>query len=110
LRVKFQAINSDGKILGQSRELESLIKLYCSNNDVKDSVRKNQQQRWQRDNMTIWDCEALPVSVNLGTATMPIINYPALVDRQTSVSLQLFQNKINAHGEHLAGVCRLLLL
>ena len=46
----------------------------------------------------------------MGKAGWPIINYPALVDAKTSVSLRLFADASEAAASHEKGVCRLFAL
>jgi ATP-dependent helicase HrpA len=63
---------------------------------------------WNQKGINSWDFGDLPEQVDIGKSGWPVINFPALVDKQESVSIQLFADKNAALAAHQAGVCRLI--
>lgn len=111
LRVAFRVVAADdGRELGQGRNYEILCRQFGITSDTAAKPLAGLSHRWQQDGLVAWDCGILPEQVDLGCAGWPIINYPALVDAGTTVSLQLFAEEAAARAAHVAGVCRLVLL
>ncbi len=109
LRMRFVAINDDGRELGNGRNIEPLIRLFASRAE-KAAAEERTRSPWHKDGLTSWDFGPLPSQVDVGRAGWPIINYPALVDAKTSVSLRLFADPAEAAAAHDQGVCRLFAL
>jgi ATP-dependent helicase HrpA len=109
LRMRFVAVDENGRELGTGRNVALLAKLF----EVK-TARAAPDARaatpWQKDGLTQWDFGDLPPQVDVGRAGWPIVNYPALSDAQTSVSLRLFADPLAAAAAHEKGVCRLFAL
>ena len=99
LRLRLAVLDPQGKVLGQGRELVSLIKTaprQQEDNQWKDACRK-----WERDSLTNWDFENLPKEILLnpgstGETAPPRLAYPGLVAAKDavldndSVSIRLF--------------------
>jgi ATP-dependent helicase HrpA len=109
LRIAFRVMAADGRELGCGRNYEALLRLFGATADG-GTPATGLSNRWQQDGLVAWECGTLPEQVDLGRAGWPIIHYPALVDTGTTVALRLFAEEAVARAEHLAGVCRLLLL
>jgi len=109
LRMRFRAVDEDGRELGSGRNIAPLVKLFAARvAEAAAAVRATSP--WHRDGLTRWDFGPLPPQIDVGKAGWPIINYPALVDAQTSVSVRLFADPAEAAASHEKGVCRLFAL
>ena len=109
LRMRFLAIDEGGRELGSGRNIAPLVKLFAVRVAAAAAAGRATSP-WQKDGLTRWDFGPLPPQVDVGKAGWPIINYPALVDTQTSVSLRLFTDAAEAAAVHEKGVCRLFAL
>ena len=109
LRMRFVAVDAEGRELGSGRNVAPLVKLFAARVEQA-AVAERAASPWSRDGLTRWDFGPLPQQVDVGKAGWPIINYPALVDAQTSVSLRLFADPAAAAAAHDKGVCRLFAL
>lgn len=107
LRMRFAVTDGNGKELGSGRNIDALARLFAP---AAASPSVPAASPWTRDGLTRWDFGPLPPQVDIGKAGWPIINYPALVDAQTSVSLRLFADPAAAAAAHEKGLCRLFAL
>ncbi|MBP5320414.1 MAG: ATP-dependent RNA helicase HrpA [Kiritimatiellae bacterium] len=107
LRMRFRVVDTDGKELGSGREITTLIRMFGDERPVAAPVSAS---TWHRDGLTRWDFGDLPARVDVGKAGWPIINYPALQDAQSSVSIRLFADAAVAAATHEKGCCRLFAL
>ena len=64
----------------------------------------------ERDGLTRWDFDELPVSIPVRIGDYVTEAYPALVDCEDSVSIEIFDHREIAEAAHLEGVRRLLWL
>ena len=109
LRLRFVAVDADGRELGSGRNIAPLVKLFSAR-VTEAAAAERAASPWQKDGLTRWDFGPLPPQVDVGKAGWPIINYPALVDAKTSVSLRLFADAGAAAAAHEKGLCRLFAL
>jgi len=109
LRMRFLVVDEEGREQGNGRNLAPLVELFAAR-AAAISVAEQASNRWQKNGLTKWDFGPLPPHVDVGKAGWPIINYPALVDAQSSVSLRLFSDPAEAAAAHEKGVCRLFAL
>ena len=109
LRMRFLAVDENGRELGNGRNIALLVKLFAAR-AAKAAADERESSPWHRDGITQWNFGSLPTQVDVGKAGWPIINYPALVDAKTSVSLRLFADPAEAASAHEKGVCRLFAL
>jgi ATP-dependent helicase HrpA len=66
--------------------------------------------RLERDDITRWDFEDLPETINFERNQIRYDGYPALVDRGTSVSIKIFDERLAARHSHRRGLTRLFML
>ncbi len=100
-------VDDAGKIIASSRDLNSLREKY------RQKVQQNIQSAAtdiEREGITTWDFEALPQAIQLPRGGMSIRAYPALVDKNTSVALQVLDNPLQAADITQRGLTRLALL
>ena len=91
------------------RNIAPLVQLFATR-VAQAAAEERAASPWHKDGVTQWDFGPLPQQVDVGRAGWPIINYPALVDAKTSVSLRLFADPAEAAAAHEKGVCRLFAL
>jgi ATP-dependent helicase HrpA len=102
-----RVVDDKGKTVANSRNLASLRDEYRSR------VQENIQTaavNIERHNITQWDMDELPLHVQLPRGGISIRAYPALVDKQTSVSLEVLDNPNEALFKTQRGLCRLIYL
>jgi ATP-dependent helicase HrpA len=109
LRLRFVAVDDAGRELGSGRNIALLVKLFAAR-VTEAAAAERAASPWHKDGLTRWDFGPLPPQVDVGRAGWPIINYPALVDAKTSVSLRLFADPSEAAARHEMGLCRLFAL
>ena len=106
LLARFLVYDEDGEILAAGRNINDLLKKF--GNDLKRPAGTSEVDRsWNKSGITSWDFDDLPEEIDIGKSGWPVINYPALVDDQDSVSIRLFADRNTALAEHQKGVCRL---
>jgi ATP-dependent helicase HrpA len=109
LRMRFVAVDEKGRELGSGRNITPLVQLFAAR-VTQAAAAERTTSPWHKEGLTRWDFGALPPQVDVGKAGWPIINYPALVDAKTSVSLRLFPDPAAAAAAHDKGLCRLFAL
>jgi len=111
LRFNFSVVNEQGDSIAQGKELNLLQQQFSG--QVRQSIKQhqtNQANELARDNITRWDLGVLPSELALKENNVTFTTYPALVDKDDSVSIQLFERVESAEYQHRRGVIRLLYL
>jgi ATP-dependent helicase HrpA len=85
--------------------------------ELRDNYREQVQQNIQsaatnieRTDIQTWDFNELPASVQLQRVGISIRAYPALIDKQNNVALQVLDNPLEAQYLSRRGIVRLMLL
>ena len=102
-----RVVDDQGKTIANSRNLEDLRQQYRSR------VQENIQTaavNIERHQIVEWDFDDLPPFVQLPRGGISIRAYPALVDKNTSVSLLVSDNPHEALAKTQRGLCRLIYL
>ena len=107
--MNFQIINQQGDILKSGRDLSKLQGNIGINNDTNIATLSNTSSL-EQDGITEWNFADLEESINIETHGIKLKAYPALVDKQTSVSIKLFDTQEKAHIAHQHGLLRLFIL
>jgi len=108
LKMNFQVVNEKGNLLKQGRDL-NLLKAELQGK-VKASIKKVAEQGIEKAKLTQWNFEDLPLGYEKKIANMTVKAFPALVDHNSSVAIELFEQQEHAEQAMLAGVSRLILL
>ncbi|RYZ84981.1 MAG: DUF3418 domain-containing protein, partial [Moraxellaceae bacterium] len=106
-RFNIKVVDDKGKVVASGRDLLPLREKYRA------QVQQNIQSaatNIERDDITQWDFETLPQAVQLQRNGIGIRAYPALVDKTTSVALQVLDNPQQALELTQRGLARLLFL
>jgi len=106
-RFNIKVVDDKGRVIASGRELGSLREKYRA------QVQQNIQTaatNIERDNIVQWDFDDLPQAVQLQRSGMSIRAYPALVDKTTSVALQVIDNPRQALEFSQRGLARLIFL
>jgi ATP-dependent helicase HrpA len=106
-RFNICVIDDCGKILSSGRDLTVLREEYRT--QVKKTIQAAATQI-ERENMITWDFGHLPETVQLPRAGVSVRGYPALVDKYSSVSLQVLDKADYALSVTQRGLARLLYL
>ncbi|MBL0123191.1 MAG: ATP-dependent RNA helicase HrpA [Betaproteobacteria bacterium] len=108
LLMNFRIVDADGKELAMSRDFAALKAQFAdASRTVFSTLHRN---RLERDDITKWDFEALPETINFERNQIRYDGYPALVDRDTSVSIKIFDERQAARHSHRRGLTRLFML
>ena len=75
-----------------------------------ESFSRVEDPRWNRDGLTEWDFDELPAEIELPRGRLSVKAYPALLDRDDSVSLRLVDSPRRAEHETHFGLRRLCFL
>lgn len=100
-------VDDKGKIIASDRDLPGLRDKY------RERVQANIQSAAtsiERSDITSWDFGELPSAIQLPRGGISIRAYPALVDKQNSVALQVLDNPLQAQDLTQRGLTRLLFL
>lgn len=106
-RFNIKVVDDKGKVIASGRDLLPLREKYRA------QVQQNIQSaatNIERDNITQWDFENLPQAIQLQRNGIGIRAYPALVDKNTSVALQVLDNPQQALELTQRGLARLMFL
>ena len=103
-------IEQESVCISSGRSLSSLKQEYGQQaNDVFEQQMKH-DQHWAREGLIDWDFDTLPKKVNIDQSNSQISAFPALVDYQDSVAIELFETQADADFYHPTGVARLIYL
>lgn len=108
LTMNFQVVNEKGNLLKQGRDL-NLLKSELQGK-VKSSIKKVAEKGIEKSNVMQWDFGDLAPSYEKKVANITIKAFPALVDNNSSVAIELFEQEEHAEQAMLMGISRLVLL
>ena len=109
LRMKFNILDKHKKILASGTRLEQLQNQYAHLG--REGARQGKLQRFERKTgLTRWDFGIIPQAVSHQKHGLNITLFPALVDKQTSVSLEAFESEQAANTAMRQGLRRLIIL
>ncbi|GAA5315265.1 MAG: ATP-dependent RNA helicase HrpA [Candidatus Pelagadaptatus aseana] len=103
-RFNIQVMDANGKVLSQGRDLKALRDQY---RDKIQNTLQSKDDDFERTEITQWDFETFPETIKLQRAGMAITAYPVLLDSNTSVTLSLKDNPVEANYLSRRGVTRL---
>lgn len=106
-RFNIHVVDDKGKVIASGRELAPLRDKY------RERVQQNIQSaatNIERDGVVAWDFAELPQAIQLPRGGISIRAYPALVDKQSSVALQVLDNPLHALDSTQRGLARLMYL
>ena len=98
----------EGVALASSRSLAQLKADYSATARQHFDQQVQQQNTISREGLTAWDFDQLPEEVKLKQDGSEITAYPALVDYQDSVAIELFEPRQDARFYHAGGIARLI--
>ena len=108
LLMNFRIVDADGRELAMSRDFSALkVQFADASRTVFSTLHRN---RLERDDITRWDFDALPETINFERNQIRYDGFPALVDRDTSVSIKIFDELDAAKHSHRHGLTRLFML
>ena len=109
LRMKFNVLDKQNKPLASGTNLGQLQKQYAHLG--REDVQQGKLQQFaSKQLITRWDFEAIPEAINHQKHGLNIALFPALVDKQTSVSLEAFESEQAANSAMHQGLRRLIML
>ncbi|SIT68840.1 ATP-dependent helicase HrpA [Ectothiorhodosinus mongolicus] len=108
LRMRFEVLSHEGKPLASGRDLAAL-KAQLSG-QAQASFAEQRPSNWERDEISEWDFGTLKPWVDFDRHGATLRAYPALVDKQSSVSLVLADSPEKAQQLHRGGLRRLFML
>jgi ATP-dependent helicase HrpA len=109
LRMRFSVIDHQGKSLGAGRSLAELQSQFSerASGEVK-QIQSNTE--WPQDGVKSWQFADLPESIEVERGGHKYRVYPAIVDKQDSVGVELMDSLQAAQEAHRAGLRRLVSL
>lgn len=108
LTMNYQVVDEKNKLIKQGRDLDHLKAELQGK--VKVSIKKVAEKGIERQQLTTWDFNELPKGYEKKIANMTIKAFPALVDKNKTVSIELFEQQVLAEQAMLNGLSRLILL
>jgi ATP-dependent helicase HrpA len=108
LKMNFCVVDAKGRTLAEGRNLEALQRQLGQ--QVATAFRNVQRWPIERNGVTQWDFGELPKVVETGSNGLALRGFPALVNKQSSVSIQVFDTEEEALGQGRAGLRRLFML
>ncbi|HVY25820.1 MAG TPA: ATP-dependent RNA helicase HrpA [Polyangiaceae bacterium] len=109
LHFYFRVVGERGQVLGEGRDLAQLCERFAP--AARDALRQvAPPQHLRRSGITTWDFEDLPAQIARRVHGNELLSYPALVERDGAVALDLFESAPVAERAHGTGVRRLLQL
>jgi ATP-dependent helicase HrpA len=107
LRFRVEVTDSEGKILGVSRDLDELKRAFAP---AAGAVAEGAVEEWSGEGYRRWSFGAMPEQVEVRRGRTVQRLFPALQDDGATVSCRLFPTAAEAAQAHRHGVLRLLLL
>jgi ATP-dependent helicase HrpA len=109
LRFNCRIVGERGELVAQGRDVPALLEQHAAR--AREAVRcAPAAAEWERSELLTWDMAELPSFVLRSVLGAELRSYPALVDRERSVALSLFESPEAAEAVHRGGVRRLLQL
>ena len=108
LRIKFKVIDDKQKSVAVGTDLKLLQ--HDLKGKVKQTLSKVSKQGIEKSDLVEWDFGKLPTSFKKDHGGYEVKAYPALVDKNKSVAIELFDSEAKAQRFNQAGVRRLILL
>lgn len=108
LKMKFNVIDELGKSIALGTDL-SLLQQQLKG-QVKQTLAKVSKQGIEKSGLVAWDFGKLPTSFSKNHGGYEVKAFPALVDKNKSVAIELFDSLDKAARVNQAGLRRLLLL
>ncbi len=107
MQMHFEVVDEAGKSIKTGRKLQELkgAVSFSAKTQIKQSTN---EKSIERSDITQWDFDTLPETVLVELSGMKIKAWPALVDKGSSVAIQLFDSPQQA--EQQQGLLRLVLL
>lgn len=110
LRMRFEVLGADGKVMGAGRDFEELKPLAVER--FEDRLWQTARGVWEKEGLTSWDFGDLPKEVEIGRDALGLARYgwPGLVDEGSSVAVRLFDDPEKARSasrDGLMGLYRL---
>ena len=106
-RFNIQVLDEQGKVIDQNRDLAILRATYKQR--LQNSLRKVGGE-FEQLGLQDWTFSELPENYQLQKGNITTIAFPALLDRETAVDLNLVDDRERAATETRRGIARLLLL
>ncbi len=105
LRMNVRVVDEDGESLGSGRDVQELRR--SLGKEVAASFAQIDDERWNREGLTAWDFGDLPARIQVRRGGVDLQAYPSLIDRGSTVSLQLSDSATRAAIETRGGIRRL---
>ncbi len=107
-RMNIRVVDARGKLLEQGRDLAQLIANFRT--DTRQSMASATGDTPAKTGMGRWNFGDIPREWRFRQAGVDIIAYPGLVDKTSSVDIELFDYPAQAQLQHRLGLLRLLRL
>lgn len=108
LKMKFNVVDEQGKSVAQGCDLTLLQQQLAG--QVKKSLSKVAKSGIEKSDLLNWDFGQLPKSFTKDHGGYEVKAFPALVDKNKSVAIELFDSEEKASQVNRAGLRRLVLL
>ncbi len=108
LRINFKVVDDKGKLINQGRDLNSLKE--SLQGKVKATIKKVAEKGIEQNHITEWDFGEIPEGYEKKMSNITVKAFPALVDHNKDVAIELFEQQALAQKAMLMGVSRLVLL
>ncbi len=109
LRPTLRVLDERGKVLSAGRDCSEILQRWGA--QARETLRRlAPPPKWERTGLTSWNFDDLPPFVTRRALGTELRSYPALVDRQKSVDLVLFESADEAELATRQGLARLLTL
>jgi ATP-dependent helicase HrpA len=105
LHMNFRVVDEDGRQLGMGRDLGQLKRELGGRTEA---ILREEAPLSEGERYTDWTMGDLPEMMEIARGGQTLLGYPALVDADDAVTLQVFDSPEKARELHRAGVRRLL--
>ncbi|HEX3871099.1 MAG TPA: ATP-dependent RNA helicase HrpA, partial [Pirellulales bacterium] len=111
LRMRVRVVDRDGRTLVAGRDLAALARRLFEDSANEPPFRSTRtEESVKRQGITAWDFGPLQDEIEVPRAGLTLVGYPTLLDRATSVALELASSPEAAQHSLRGGVRRLYLL
>ncbi len=103
-------LEDNGKCVAQSNDLQALQEQYGAQANASFEQHVQHDESIARSGLSDWDFDRWESQVTMRQNNQNICAYPALVDYEDTVSIELFETEADASFYHATGVTRLIYL
>jgi len=108
LRMNIRVLDDRGQAIGSGRDIAELVQRFSADAEI--SLQSRPKHQVERTGIVSWDFGELPEYIEYESAGVKVRGHPALIDRETSVAIEIADDISSARQLTESGLLRLIML